>query len=89
MIFAVIENNIVINTIVAENINIAQSLITENQEVENITNTLVGISWERYDGVLKPKKPKYECFWHEESNMWLTNEEINNYNFIHKKNIEL
>lgn len=85
MIFAIIENDVVVNTILADSLEIAQSLISENQEVEDVTGTLIGISWKRYEGILRPQKPDYDCVWHEETNMWLTDEEINTYNAIQER----
>jgi hypothetical protein len=80
MIIAIIENDIVVNTIVAESLEIAQSLIAENQEIVDATDTIIGIGWQKINGVLLPKKPDYDCTWHEPTSLWLTSEEIDVYN---------
>jgi len=76
---AIIENDVVVNVIVVDTLELAESLISENQQVEDITDTLIGISYKRIDGVLLPPKPDYECAWHQESYRWLTQEELDLY----------
>lgn len=85
MIFAIIENDTVINTFLADTLEIAQLLITDKQELIDATDTLIGIGWQKINGVLLPKKPDYDCVWHEPSSMWFTSEEINLYNANQEK----
>lgn len=57
-VYAVIDNNKVVNTIVADSLEIAQEL-TKLQCVD-ITNVIAGIDWDYVDGNFIDNRPKPE-----------------------------
>ncbi len=62
--FCVIDNNIVVNIIVAESLEIAQS--TVDLEVIEAESSSIGINSPRIDGVLYPPKPQEDYIWYAE-----------------------
>ncbi len=69
-IFCVIDNNIVVNTIVAESLEIAQSIV--DLEVVEAESPSIGINSPRIDGVLYPPKPQEDYVWYAEK--WVSPE---------------
>lgn len=65
--WAIIENDIVTNVIVADSKEIAES-ITGKEAVECPRN--IGIGCDRVNGVLRPKKPEGNFIWNEETLSW-------------------
>ena len=75
MNFGIVENNTIINVIVAENIETTQELFLEYEVVE-ISNQNMGIGWKKdIDGVFKTEKPNYDSVWVDDLGVWLTPEE--------------
>ncbi len=74
MNFGIVENNTIINVIVAENIEIAQELFSEYEVVE-ISNEYMGIGWKKdSDGIFKTEKPSEDSVWDEDICGWVTKE---------------
>lgn len=68
--FCVIDNNVVVNLIVAESLEIAQSIVS--LEVVEAESSFIGIGSPRIDGVLYPPKPQEDYVWYAEK--WVSPE---------------
>lgn len=74
MIFGIVENNTIINVIVAQNIELTQELFPEHEVVE-ISNNM-GIGWKKdVDDVFKTEKLNPNSVWADDLKVWLTSEE--------------
>jgi hypothetical protein len=82
MNYAIIENDTIVNVIVAESLQNAQAVLQDNQEVLEMSDDYLAIGFQKYNNRFLPPKPNYECVWHEETFNWRTQEEIDLYNEI-------
>jgi hypothetical protein len=76
MNIAIIENDVVVNVIVAETLSIAQQIFTDSELVEITSANNIGLNWDRKSGNWRSPKPEYDCSWNETYNAWLTDEQI-------------
>ena len=72
----IIENNKVINHVVAESEEIIKTLYPNNEIMED--NGIVGIGWERIEGIWKSKYPEdgLEYTWNISKNTWETTNKL-------------
>ncbi len=78
MIYAITENDTVINIIVAENEEIVKVIAGDNTYLE-ATELQLSVGHFLDGGKWYPKKPDYPCEWHEPTQQWFTIEEISAY----------
>lgn len=78
MIYAIIENNTVINTIIADSEEIVKVIAGDNTYLE-MSETPLSVGDFLDNGKWYPKKPDYPCEWHLPTQQWLTIEEISAY----------
>jgi mannitol-1-phosphate/altronate dehydrogenase len=71
--FAIIENNSVINVIVADSEEIAK-LIYPNAEIVDTEVTSIGMFWFKDNNKWYPPKPEGTYVWNEDAQNWLTPE---------------
>lgn len=65
--FAIVQNNIIVDAIIAENAEIAASIFPNNEIVEIDIERPIGIGYERIDGKWKRPKP---------ADSWIFNDEV-------------
>jgi hypothetical protein len=74
LVFAIIDNNVVVNMIVADTLETAQSIFSSNEVLQVISNELVMGSFKE-NGKWYPPKPSETSVWVEELNIWLSEED--------------
>jgi hypothetical protein len=68
----IIENNLVINSIVADSKSIVEEFYPGKTIIED--NGIIGVGWENFDGVWKSPRPiddRFEYEWNVETNCWV------------------
>ena len=78
LIFAVIENDKVVNVIVAYDLQFVTDLFPNNEIVQVLNNELA-MDYFRENNKWYPPKLDPDFIWHEETGCWLLQEEIDNY----------
>ncbi len=71
--FAIIDNNVVVNMIIADTLETAQSIFPSNEVIQNLNGDLVMGSFKENDKWYPPK-PGENWIWVEEINTWLSEE---------------
>ena len=85
--YAIIENNTVVNVIVADSHETAQ-IIYPTAEIIDTEITPISMSWFRENNKWFPPKPEGTYIWNEDFKNWLTpeaNEEYNRWMIEHQK----
>jgi len=87
--YAIIDNNTVVNVIVAENLEIAQGLFSNNEVLDTANEPHLVMFAFRENGKWFPQKPKpyinpetnteEPFFWHDRLNTWATQKQIDGY----------
>lgn len=87
--YAIIENNTVINVIIAESLEIAQQLFPDNEILDTINDPYLVMFAFKENGRWFPKKPQpyinpetdteEPFFWHDGLNAWATQTQIDGY----------
>ena len=96
---AIVENDTVINVIVADNLEIAQELFPNNEVLDTTNEVHLVMFAFRENGKWFPKKPEpyinletnieEPYFWHEAEDRWRTQKEIDVYEEMIAQNITL
>jgi hypothetical protein len=97
--YAVIENDVVINVIIAEDLEIAQELFPNNEVLDTTNEPHLFMYSFREDGKWFPQRPEpyldpetnteKPYLWHEATGSWLTQKQIDSYEEFKDKNITL
>ena len=87
MNYAIIENNIVINTVVADNEEVIKAIAGDSAYLE-MSDVFLSVGDFFDNGKWYPEKPGYPCQWYDSLQKWATNEEILNYENELKENEE-
>jgi hypothetical protein len=97
--YAIIENDTVINVIIAENLETAQELFPNNEVLDTANDPYLVMFAFKENSRWFPQKPQplldpetnteQPYLWHETTNSWLTQKEINLYDELIAQNITL